>query len=274
MKLGTHLSSAKGYYKMGRDAMEIGANTFQYFSRNPRGTKAKEMNYEDLKKLKTLMREHDFAQVVVHAPYTMNACSADPHLRELAAEMISEDLNRLEAFPGNLYNFHPGSHVGQGTETGIEQIGDMLNRVLSPNQQTRVLLETMSGKGTEIGRSFQELFEIMNRVELKEKLGICMDTCHLFSSGYDIVNHLEEVLEEFDKVIGLEHLYAVHINDSVHPFAANKDRHARLGEGYIGLEALVEVMKHPRLKELPFILETPHELEGHAKEIRMLRERF
>lgn len=272
LKIGTHLSSAKGYFQMGKDALSIGANTFQFFSRNPRGTKVKKMDYTDMEKLKELMRENGMAQIVVHAPYTMNACSSDPHLRELAGEMIAEDLERLEAMPGQLYNFHPGSHTGQGAETAIGQISQMLNGILSPRLHTKVLLETMSGKGTEVGKSFKELKDILDRVECRDKMGVCMDACHLYSAGYDIVNHLEEVLKEFDDVIGLEHLYAFHINDSFNPFASNKDHHAKLGEGTIGYEAIVRLVTHPRLRKLPFILETPLDLAGHKEEIKTLRE--
>lgn len=271
MYIGTHISFAKGFYQMGKDALEIGANTFQYFSRNPRGTKAKALDLKDLEKLRLLMKEHGFGPLVIHAPYTLNPCSGDPHLRELAAEMIGDDLDRLEHLPENLYNFHPGSHVGQGAETAIEQIAEMLNTVLTESRHSTVLLETMSGKGTEVGRSFRELAEIIERVEKKEQIGVCMDSCHLYSAGYDIVHDLDGVLEEFDRIIGLKRLKAFHLNDSQTAFRSSKDRHAGLGEGTIGLPALVRLVTHPQLCHLPFILETPHELPGHKEEIAMLK---
>ena len=271
--LGAHLSSSGGFYKMGKAALNIGANTLQCFVRNPRGAKAKTIDPVDLGKLDALMREHKFGPIVAHAPYIMNACSADEGIRALAEEMLSGDLKLMEYLPGNYYNFHPGSHVGQGTEVGITQISEMLNRVLHPELKTVVLLETMTGKGSEIGGKFEELREIIDRVECKERIGVCLDTCHVWDGGYDVVNDLDGVVTEFDKVIGLDYLKAIHVNDSMNPFGAKKDRHALIGEGHLGLEAIVRIITHPALKHLPFNLETPTEDEGHAKEIALLREK-
>ena len=272
--IGTHLSSSNGYLNMGKDALAIGANTFQFFTRNPRGSKAKAPNPEDMTALCHFLSEHSFAPIVAHAPYTMNACSADPELRNLAAEMFAEDLERMEYLPNNFYNFHPGNHVKQGTDVGIELIAQLLNRVLKPEQKTMVLLETMSGKGTEIGRNFSELRAIIDRVELSEHLGICFDSCHLSDAGYDLNRNLDGVLEEFDKTIGLDRLKAFHINDSLNPIGSHKDRHACIGEGTLGLETMITMINHPALRHLPFILETPLELDGHAREIALLKEHF
>ncbi|MBR3704752.1 MAG: deoxyribonuclease IV [Oscillospiraceae bacterium] len=272
--IGAHLSSSQGFYKMGKAAMKIGANTLQCFVRNPRGAKAKTIDPVDLGKLRELMIEQNFGPIVAHAPYIMNPCSKDEGIRVLAEEMLVGDLALMEHLPGNYYNFHPGSHVGQGTETGIAQIADMLNRVLRPELKTVVLLETMTGKGSEIGGKFEELREIIDRVDCKERIGVCLDTCHVWDGGYDVVNDLDGVVTEFDKVIGLDYLKAIHVNDSMNPFGAKKDRHALIGEGHLGLDAIVRVLTHPALKHLPFNLETPTEDEGHAQEIALLREKI
>ena len=272
--LGAHLSSSQGFYKMGKAALKIGANTLQCFVRNPRGAKAKTIDPVDLGKLCQLMAEHQFGPIVAHAPYIMNACSKDEGIRALAEEMLVGDLQLMEYLPGNYYNFHPGSHVGQGLEVGITQISDMLNRVLNPELKTIVLLETMTGKGSEIGGRFEEIREIIDRVECKERIGVCLDTCHVWDGGYDVVNDLDGVVTEFDKVIGLNYLKAIHVNDSMNPFGAKKDRHALIGEGHLGLDAIVRVVTHPALKHLPFNLETPTEDEGHAQEIALLREKI
>lgn len=272
--LGAHLSSSGGFYKMGKAALAIGANTFQCFVRNPRGAKAKTINPADLGKLRELMAEHQFGPIVAHAPYIMNPCSKDEGIRALAAEMMAGDLALMEYLPGNYYNFHPGSHVGQGVEAGCRQIADMLNAVVKPEQQTMVLLETMAGKGSEVGGTFRELRAILDLVDCQDRVGVCLDTCHISDGGYDIVSDLEGVLAEFDRVIGLERLRAVHINDSLNPCGARKDRHAKIGEGTIGTEAIVRVISHPRLCRLPFVLETPDDDAGHGEEIRILRERL
>lgn len=271
MYIGNHLSSSKGYEAMGKNAVKLGANTFAFFTRNPRGGKAKEIKPEDVEKYLQIARGESFGKIVAHAPYTMNACAAREDIRDLAFRMFTDDLNRMEYTPGNYYNFHPGSHVGQGAEKGIELIGDLLNQVLTKEQSTTVLLETMAGKGSEMGRSFQELREIIDRVELQDKLGVCLDTCHIWDGGYDIVHHLDEVLAEFDDVVGLDRLKAVHFNDSLNECGSHKDRHARLGEGCIGLEALRRIAVHEKLIGLPFILETPNDDEGYAKEIAMVK---
>ena len=268
------MSSSKGYEAMGKTALDIKANTFQFFTRNPRGAKAKAIDEKDVEKFLDIQKAHDVAPIVAHAPYTLNACSSDGHLREFARGTMEDDLRRMEYTPGNFYNFHPGSHVKQGTEVGIQYIADMLNEILKPEQQTIVLLETMSGKGSEVGRNFEELREILDRVKLSNKMGVCLDTCHVWDGGYDIVNHLDEVLTEFDRIIGLSRLKAIHLNDSQNPLGAHKDRHARIGEGHIGSEALVRIINHPALKKLPFNLETPNELPGYAEEIRFLREHY
>ncbi len=271
MYIGNHLSSSKGYEAMGKNAVKLGANTFAFFTRNPRGGKAKEIRPEDVEKYLRIAREEEFGKIVAHAPYTMNPCAAREEIRDLAFRMFTDDLNRMEYTPGNYYNFHPGSHVGQGAEKGIELIADLLNRVLTREQSTIVLLETMAGKGSEIGRSFQELREIIDRVELQDKLGVCLDTCHIWDGGYDIVHHLDEVLAEFDDVIGLERLKAVHFNDSLNECGSHKDRHAKIGEGCIGLEAMRRIAIHEKLIRLPFILETPNDDEGYAGEIALVK---
>ena len=271
LKIGCHLSAAKGYAHMGKDALKIGANTFAFFTRNPRGGKAKAVDEKDAQALREMLSEHNFGTLVAHAPYTLNPCSKDEKVRNFAYIAMSEDMERMEYTPGNYYNFHPGSHVGQGTEAGIERIADLLNRTLTPEQSTIVLLETMAGKGSEIGGRFEELAAIIERVELKEKLGVCMDTCHVSDAGYDIIGDLDGVLEEFDRIVGLDKLRAMHINDSQNTKGAKKDRHAKIGEGCLGLDTIVNVITHPKLKDLPFILETPNELEGYAAEIALLR---
>ncbi len=270
-KIGCHLSASKGFEHMGKEALSIEANTFQFFTRNPRGGKAKDIDENDVKKFLELAKENNFAKILAHAPYTLNACSADPGIREFAFNTMKDDLMRMEYVPGNLYNFHPGSHVGQGIDTGIEQISDMLNKILTPDITTTVLLETMSGKGSEVGSKFEELRAIIDRVELNDKLGVCLDTCHINDAEYDVVNNLDGVLEEFDKIIGIERLCAVHINDSKNPFGSHKDRHEKIGDGSIGTEAFERIINHPQLKELPFLLETPNELDGYAKEIEILK---
>ena len=271
LHIGCHLSSAKGFEAMGKTALSIGADTFQFFTRNPHGGKAKALDLDDALALRNLCTEHNFAPLLAHAPYTMNPCAADEHLIEFAHMVMEGDLAMLESIPGNMYNFHPGSHVKQGSEVGVTKIATMLNSVLFPEMRTTVLLETMAGKGSEVGRSFEELASIMDKVQLNDKLGVCLDTCHVFDGGYDIVNDLDGVLEQFDKLIGLDKLHAIHINDSKNPLGSHKDRHACIGEGNIGLMALSAVTNHPQLKHLPFYLETPNELPGYAKEIALLR---
>ena len=271
LKIGCHLSTSKGYEAMGKDALKIGANVFQFFTRNPRGSKAKDIDPNDVEKLIDIMKENNFGKLLAHAPYTLNPCSGKSETREFAKMVMEDDLNRMEYLPHNYYNFHPGSHVGQGLEKGIKYIINMLNDILKPEYTTKILLETMSGKGTEIGRSFEELKQIIDGVKLKDKMGVCLDTCHIYDAGYDIVNDLDKVIEEFDRVIGMDRLYAVHINDSKNPFSSHKDRHEKIGEGSIGLEAMARIINHPKLKNLPFYLETPNELEGYAKEIEILK---
>lgn len=271
LNIGCHLSTTKGYENMGKEAIKIGANTFQYFTRNPRGGKAKDIDEKDILALRKLMEENKFAKILAHAPYTLNGCSADESIRQFATEMMADDLERLKYLPTSLYNFHPGSHVKQGVDVGINYIVEMLNKVLKPEHTTIVLLETMAGKGTEVGRTFEEIAEIISRVELKEKMGVCLDTCHVYDAGYDIVNDLDGVLEEFDRIIGLDRLHAIHLNDSKNPFNSHKDRHEKIGEGEIGFEAIKKIINHPKLKNIPFFLETPNELDGYAKEIEMLR---
>ncbi len=269
--IGSHISAAKGYEAMGKQALKLGANTFAFFTRNPRGGKAKEIDPVDVEKFLALAKEHDFGKLVTHAPYTMNACAAKEDIRRFARETLEDDLKRMEFTPGNYYNFHPGSHVGQGADVGIDLIAELLNEVLKPEQTTTVLLETMAGKGSEIGRNFQELQSILERVTLREKMGVCLDTCHIWDGGYDIVNDLEGVLAEFDQIIGLEHLKAIHMNDSMNSLGSHKDRHEKIGQGQIGLEAMERIINHPKLQGRPVILETPNDDEGWAKEIAMLR---
>lgn len=269
--IGNHTSSSKGYAAMAKQMIKNGGNTFAFFTRNPRGGKAKEISESDVNKFLELSK--DFGKIVAHAPYTLNACAAKEDLRDFARETMKDDLRRMEYTPGNYYNFHPGSHVGQGLETGIRKIAEILNDVLTEEQTTIVLLETMAGKGSEVGGTFEEIRAIMDQVEKKEKLGVCLDTCHVWDAGYDIVNHLDEVLDEFDRVIGLEHLKAIHLNDSMNGLGSHKDRHAKIGEGEIGTDALVSVVKHPKLQNISFILETPNDDDGWTKEIQLLRER-
>ena len=271
LNIGCHLSTTKGYENMGKEAIKIGANTFQYFTRNPRGGKAKDIDEKDILALRKLMEENKFAKILAHAPYTLNGCSADESTRQFATEMMADDLERLKYLPTSLYNFHPGSHVKQGVDVGINYIVEMLNKVLKPEHTTIVLLETMAGKGTEVGRTFEEIAEIISRVELNEKIGVCLDTCHVYDAGYDIVNDLDGVLEEFDRIIGLDRLHAIHLNDSKNPFKSHKDRHEKIGEGEIGFEAIKRIINHPKLRNIPFFLETPNELDGYAKEIEMLK---
>ena len=272
--IGNHTSSSKGYAAMGRQIVKNGGNTFAFFTRNPRGGNAKAIDPADVAKFQEIAREHEFGNIVAHAPYTLNACAAKENLRDFARNTFSDDLKRMEATPGNYYNFHPGSHVGQGIEVGIQKIAEVLNAVLTEEQTTTVLLETMAGKGSEVGSHFQELRAIMDLVEKRDKLGICLDTCHVWDGGYDIVNDLDGVLTEFDRIIGLDHLKAIHLNDSLNPLGSHKDRHARIGEGQIGLDALVRVIRHPALEGKPFILETPNDDEGWTREIALLRERY
>lgn len=269
--IGNHLSASGGFEEMGKNAIKLGADTFAFFTRNPRGGKAKDIDEKDVAALIAILKEQHFGPLVAHAPYTMNLCSDKPDIRKFAKDMLADDLKRMEYLPGNFYNFHPGSHVGQGEEVGIDMIVEALNEVLFPEMRTTVLLETMAGKGSEIGRNFQELRTIIHRVEQKEKLGVCLDTCHVWDGGYDIVSDLDGVLEEFDKVIGLDRLCAVHMNDSMNPLSAHKDRHEKLGDGFIGLEALEKVVTHPLLQGKPFILETPNDDAGYAKEIAWVR---
>lgn len=271
LTIGCHLSSTKGFLAMGKTASSIGANTFAFFTRNPRGGSAKAIDPEDAAELKAWMEAESFGTLVAHAPYTLNCCSDKPHARQFAREAMADDLRRMEFTPHSYYNFHPGSHVKQGAEAGIAMIAEVLNEVLAPEQTTTVLLETMAGKGTEVGRSFEELAAIIDRVELSDHMGVCLDTCHVHDAGYDIVNDLDGVLEEFDRVLGIDRLRAVHINDSKNPCGAHKDRHEVIGEGYIGIEAFERIVNHPALRDLPFILETPNELPGYAKEIELLR---
>ncbi|MDO4745311.1 MAG: deoxyribonuclease IV [Bacillota bacterium] len=272
--IGCHLSSVKGFENMGKEALEIGANTFQFFTRNPRGGKAKDIDLEDVKRFLKLAEENKFGKLVAHAPYTLNPCSATKKVRDFALMVMEDDMKRMEYIPGNYYNFHPGSHVGQGAEKGIELIVDVLNKIIKPEQSTVILLETMAGKGSEIGGNFEELAAIIDGVHHKDKLGVCMDTCHVSDAGYDIINNPEKVLEEFDKIVGLEKLCALHINDSLNPAGARKDRHARIGEGHLGTEAIARFMKQPALEGLPCVLETPNELDGYAKEIDLLKKAY
>lgn len=274
LNIGCHLSTTKGFKNMGKEALSIGANTFQFFTRNPRGGKAKDIDEKDVAGLLEIMEENNFAKILAHAPYTLNGCSADENTRRFATEMMADDLVRMEYLPNNLYNFHPGSHVKQGVDVGIDFIVEMLNTVLKPEQTTTVLLETMAGKGTEIGRSFEEIAQIIERVELKDHLGVCLDTCHVYDAGYDIVNDLDNVLDEFDRIIGLDRLKAIHLNDSKNPFKSHKDRHEKIGEGSLGLEGISKIINHPKLRHLPFFLETPNELDGYKNEIELLREQY
>lgn len=271
LTIGSHLSSSKGFLHMGKEAVKIGANTFQFFTRNPRGGAAKAIDEADVQAFLTFAKEHEFGKIIAHAPYTLNACSADERTREFAFEVMTDDLKRMEYVPGNYYNFHPGSHVKQGAEVGIAMIAEMLNKILTPELHTTVLLETMAGKGSEVGRSFEELRAILDRVELSDQMGVCLDTCHVYDAGYDIVGNLDGVLEKFDRVLGLKRLCAIHLNDSKNPFGSHKDRHEKIGQGSIGMEAMARIINHPSLRELPFLLETPNELAGYAEEIALLK---
>lgn len=271
LTIGCHLSASDGFLHMGQEAVSIGANTFQFFTRNPRGGAAKPLDLQDIAAYSAYAQEHGIGRLVAHAPYTLNGCSADPAIRDFARRTMLDDLQRLEHLPGNCYNFHPGSHVKQGVEIATEQICGMLNSILWKDMKTTVLLETMAGKGSEVGRSFEELRAIIDGTELGDQLGVCLDTCHVSDAGYDIVNCLDDVLAEFDRVLGLDRLKAIHLNDSKNPCGAHKDRHEKIGEGCIGLEALMRVVNHPQLKHLPFELETPNDLAGYAAEIKLIR---
>lgn len=275
LKIGCHLSASKGYANMAKETLEINGGTFQFFTRNPRGGQAKEIDEKDIEKFLEISKKNNFAKILAHAPYTINICSATESTRRFGIDTMKDDLKRMEYTPYNLYNFHPGSHVGQGVEKGIELIIEALNEILSEEQTTTVLLETMAGKGSEIGRSFDELKMIIDGVKLNNKLGVCLDTCHVYDAGYDIVNDLDGVINKFDEIIGLDRLKAIHINDSKNPFASHKDRHEKIGEGSIGLEAFKRIINHPKLRELPFYLETPQdELSGYGKEIKILKEMY
>lgn len=271
MYIGNHLSSSKGFEHMGKEALKLNANTFAFFTRNPRGGAAKAIDPEDVRRLQALMEEHHFGKLVAHAPYTMNVCAVKEDIRKFSWDVLKDDLDRMEYLPGNYYNFHPGAHVGQGADAAVPMIADALNHALKPEHQTTVLLETMAGKGSEVGRSFEELRSILDMVELSDKVGVCLDTCHIWDGGYDIVHNLDDVLAEFDKVIGLDRLKAVHFNDSMNPCGSHKDRHQKVGEGEIGAEAMKAVILHPVLAGKPFILETPNDDEGYAREIAMIR---
>jgi deoxyribonuclease-4 len=271
LNIGCHLSSSKGFFAMGQTALKIGASTFQFFTRNPRGGSAKAIDPQDVGAFLELARQNGIAPFLAHAAYTLNPCSADAKTRNFALESMRDDLERMEHLPGNLYNFHPGSHVGQGVEAGIALIVAQLDTVMHPGMTTTILLETMAGKGSEVGSAFAELREIIDRVKMPEMLGVCLDTCHVHDAGYDIVDDLDGVLGEFDRVVGLERLRAVHLNDSLNPRGARKDRHACIGEGHIGLDAFGRIVNHPKLRDLPFYLETPNELPGYAREIELLR---
>ncbi|MCI9111645.1 MAG: deoxyribonuclease IV [Eubacterium sp.] len=271
MVIGAHLSASKGFTHMLDEALSIGANTFQFFTRNPRGGKAKDLDEQDIKTFLQKAQEVNFGTILAHAPYTLNCCSAKPEVRRFALETFQDDLTRMEYTPGMLYNFHPGSHIGQGEDVGIQQICEILNEVLFEDMTTTVLLETMAGKGSEIGRNFEELSRIIDGIELKDKMGICLDTCHVHEGGYDIVNNLDGVLEQFDKIIGIDRLKALHLNDSKNPISAHKDRHEKIGEGYIGIDAFERIVNNKYLKNLPMFLETPNELDGYAREITLLR---
>ena len=271
LTIGCHLSSAKGFLAMGRDAVKIGANTFQFFTRNPRGGAAKPLDLDDIEAYAGFAKENGIGVVLAHAPYTLNACAKDESIREFARNVMEDDLLRLSHLPDAMYNFHPGSHVKQGTETGIDLIAAHLNGILKEDQKVTVLLETMAGKGSEVGRTFEELRAIIDKVDLSDKLGVCLDTCHVYDAGYDIVNNLDGVLAQFDSILGLSRLKAVHLNDSKNPFQSHKDRHERIGEGSIGIEAVGRIVNHPKLRHLPFYLETPNELAGYAQEIELLK---
>lgn len=274
LQIGCHLSSSKGFLNMGKEIVKLGGNTFQFFTRNPRGGAAKTIDEKDIEAFKTFAKENNINIILAHAPYTLNACSADADVRNFAKQVFADDLKRMEYIPGNMYNFHPGSHVKQGVDTGIEYIAQMLNEVLDKNQHTKVLLETMAGKGTEIGRSFEELQMIIEKVKLNNKLGICLDTCHIYDAQYNIVDNLNGVIDELDKVIGLDRLCAIHLNDSKNPFASHKDRHELIGKGYIGIDTFNNIVSNEKLRNIPMYLETPNDMEGYAKEIAMLKQMY
>jgi len=271
LNIGCHLSSSGGYVNMAKQAIEINANTFQFFTRNPRGFKAKDIDKDDVKEFLQIAKENNFVKILAHAPYTLNPCSADKSIRDLAKEILTDDLKRLELTPNNMYNFHPGSHVGQGIQEGIKYIVEALNETLNKKQTTLVLLETMAGKGSEIGSKFEEIRQIIDLIELKDKIGVCLDTCHIYDAGYDIVNDLNGVLNEFDKIIGLSQLKAIHLNDSLNPFNNHKDRHQKIGQGSLGIKTITNVINHPKLRNLPFYLETPNDIDGYAQEIKLLK---
>ncbi len=274
LNIGCHLSASKGFTHMAKEAISINANTFQFFTRNPRGFAAKDLDESDIESFKKIAKENNFSQILAHAPYTLNPSSADEKVRDLALRIMKDDLERMEHIPGNLYNFHPGSHVGQGAEKGIELTAELLNKVLDKSLTTTVLLETMSGKGSEIGRSFEEIQRIIELTDIKDNLGVCLDTCHVYDAGYDLIGNLDGVLDEFDEIIGLERLKAIHMNDTKNPFESHKDRHEKIGEGFLGVDALANILNNPRLKGIPVLLETPNELDGYAKEIQILREKY
>jgi deoxyribonuclease-4 len=271
INIGCHLSSSGGFLAMGKHATELGADTFAFFTRNPRGGSAKEIDPKDAEALVQYMKDNNFGKLVAHAPYTMNVCAAKPDIREFSRNVLKDDIKRMEYVPGNYYNFHPGSHVGQGAEEAIPMIADALNEAMFEDQKTIVLLETMAGKGSEVGRNFEELKAIIDRVELKDKIGVCFDTCHTWDGGYDVVGNIDAVLDEFDKVIGLDRLYALHLNDSKNPMDSHKDRHEKIGEGELGADGIRRVITHPLLQGKPFILETPNEDDGYKKEIALIR---
>lgn len=271
IKIGCHLSVSKGFAKMAEEALSINADTLQFFSRNPRGSKAKDIDEKDVEKFLKICKEHNFGKIIAHAPYTLNPCSKDEKVREFALQTMADDLKRLEILGGVFYNFHPGSHVGQGSDEGIRLITETINKAAKKEYSTTILLETMAGKGTEIGRNFEELKKIIDGVEEGIKIGVCMDTCHVFDGGYDIVNNLDGVLAEFDKIIGLEYLKALHLNDSMNPMGSHKDRHQKIGEGYVGIKTFENIVNNKFLKELPMCLETPNDIDGYRKEIDILR---
>lgn len=271
LTIGCHLSSSKGFLHMGEEAKSIGGNTFQFFTRNPRGGSAKKLDIDDANELNNFIKENNFGKILAHAPYTLNPCSADEGLRKFAFETMADDIFRMEHLPGNYYNFHPGSHVGQGAELGIKMISSMLNRIIYPEMTTTILLETMSGKGSEVGRSFDEIKGIIDMVDMNKNLGVCLDTCHVYDGGYDIVEDLDGVLKQFDEIIGIDRLKAIHLNDSKNPYSSHKDRHETIGNGHLGLDAITRIINHPLLRKLPFYLETPNELPGYKNEISLLR---
>ena len=271
MKIGCHLSASNGFLHMAKETISLGGNTFQFFTRNPRGAGARAINQSDIEKFLKFKEENGIGTILAHAPYVLNPCSASEETRELAVRLFADDIKRMEYIPESYYNFHPGSHLKQGVEKGIEYISKMLNTTLKKEQTTTVLLETMAGKGSEVGSKFEELRMIIDRTKLDGKLGVCLDTCHVYDAGYDIVNNLDGVIAEFDRIIGLERLKAIHLNDSKNPFVSHKDRHEKIGEGSIGLDAVKRIINHPKLKDLPFFLETPNDSEGYAKEIALLK---